>query len=46
MTGVNGLLSALAALFFWGISVSTNNAAAAAWNVAVRDAIHVFENIM
>lgn len=43
--GVNGLLSVLAALFFWGVALEGNNTTVAAWKAAVDDATYVLETM-
>lgn len=45
-SGVNGLLSALAALFFWGVALGNTCTADAAWSTAVADAAYVLESIV
>lgn len=44
--GVNGVLSVLASLFFWGMSLVHADADTASWEVAVDDCLSVMQQLL
>lgn len=45
-SGTNGILSALAALFFWGSALADEGNLSAGWTTAVADALYVLQQLV
>lgn len=43
--GVNGLLSALASVFFWGLSIRRTEGNTDSWNMIVEDTLYVVQQL-
>ena len=44
--GTNGLLSVIAALFFWGVALGANRAECSMWSSRVKDLEWVFKTLV